>query len=119
MTCTVKSYFCDIFFFRLLRRLGQSGSAQVTWSITAESPGAPSPSSTFNVSSSSVTMPDGVETVMLPIKVSQEENQLNLCRGVSYEDQIHLALSFTLNSRVSKLEYHTRNFQSASVHKEF
>ena len=69
MACTIKSYFCDIF-FRLLRRIGQSGDAQVTWSITVESPGnAPSPSSTFNVTSGSVTMPNGVETVMLPIMV--------------------------------------------------
>lgn len=71
MACTVKSNFFDIF-FRLLRRIGQSGDAQVTWSITVGSPGnAPSPSSTFNVTSGSVTMPDGVETVMLPIMVSQ------------------------------------------------
>lgn len=64
-------------------------------------------------------MPDGVETVMLPIKVSQEENHLNLCQGVRYEGQVHLVLWFTLISRVSNLEYHTRNFQSVSVHKEF
>jgi len=64
-------------------------------------------------------MPDGLETVMLPIKVSQEENHLNLCQGVRYEEQVHLVLWFTLISRVSNLEYHTRNFQSVSVHKEF
>lgn len=74
MPCTIKSYFCDIFFFRLLRRIGQSGDAQVTWSITAESPSnAPSPSSTFNVTFGSVTMPDGVEMVPLPIMVSHKE----------------------------------------------
>jgi len=71
VACTTESHFCDIL-FSLLRRIGQSGDAQVTWSITVESPGdAPSPSSTFNVTSGSVTMPDGVETVMLPIMVRQ------------------------------------------------
>lgn len=64
-------------------------------------------------------MPDGFETVMLPIKVSQEENHLNLCQGVRYGGQVHLVLWFTLISRVSNLEYHTRNLQSVSVHKEF
>ncbi len=75
----LNAIFVIFLFFRLLRRIGQSGDVQVTWSITVKSPGnAPSPASTFNVSSGLVTMPDGVEIVMLPIMVSQTRNAIKL-----------------------------------------
>ena len=61
--------------FRLQRRIGQSGNAQVTWEITSQTAGVgPSPASTFNVTSGSVTMPSGVETVLLPLKVSNKNS---------------------------------------------
>ena len=59
---------------RLQRRIGQSGNAQVTWEITSQTAGVgPSPASTFNATSGSVTMPNGVETVLLPLKVSPKK----------------------------------------------
>ncbi|PFX17387.1 G-protein coupled receptor 98 [Stylophora pistillata] len=62
-----------VFVIRFLRRIGQSGNAQVTWSITANSPGdAPSPTTTFNVTSGTVEMPNGVTMVILPIMVKDD-----------------------------------------------
>ena len=49
--------------------MGQSGEADVRWEIKSHS-GAPSPASTFNVTSGSIKMPNGLDTVLLPIKVS-------------------------------------------------
>ena len=65
--------FQSIHCFRLQRRIGQSGNAQVTWEVTSQTAGVgPSPASTFNATSGSVTMPSGVETVLLPLKVSNK-----------------------------------------------
>lgn len=53
-----------IYVSRLLRRVGQSGDARVSWEIRPQS-GAP-----FNATSGSVNMPSGLGTVLLPLKVS-------------------------------------------------
>ena len=65
---------CLVYILRLLRRVGQSGNALVTWAITSQSAGAPNPAGTFNATSGSVNMPSGVDTVLLPIKVSQHRD---------------------------------------------
>lgn len=55
--------------FRVLRRVGQSGDADVRWEIRSHA-GAPNPASTFNVTSGTIKMPNGLDTVLLPIRVS-------------------------------------------------
>ncbi|XP_068693739.1 adhesion G-protein coupled receptor V1-like isoform X3 [Montipora foliosa] len=60
-----------LFVIRLLRQVGQSGDASVDWEITLQSGGS-TPASTFNVTSGSVYLPSGLDTVLLPIQVKND-----------------------------------------------
>lgn len=62
--------------FRILRQVGQSGDASVSWEITSRSGGS-TPASTFNATSGTIDLPTGVDKVLLPIQVSctEQHNQ--------------------------------------------
>ncbi|XP_015763361.1 PREDICTED: G-protein coupled receptor 98-like [Acropora digitifera] len=57
-----------VFVIRILRQVGQSGDASVSWEITSRSDGS-TPASTFNATSGRIDLPTGVDKVLLPIQV--------------------------------------------------
>ena len=77
--------------FRILRQVGQSGDASVSWEITSRSGGS-TPASTFNATLGRIDLPTGVDKVLLPIQVSctEQHNQAFLKgRGLGYGSEKH------------------------------